>query len=188
MTRIFFSIAALLFAFAAHAQALSPAQQTTLRAGICADTTTARPMMLAGDANSLNAWLNTPSAYIVWRTRVTRDDVTGDGFDWTQVDNLTAGQARIWELIFATQTGAISFADAGKRAGITEAWKGTAAKVAVATFVLAAAKRPATNAERILAAGTGSQAVPGVMVFEGDLSPQATTGLVYNDNGSLKGC
>ncbi|WP_196300870.1 hypothetical protein, partial [Streptococcus pneumoniae] len=83
---------------------------------------------------------------IVWRTQVSRDDVTGDGFDWTQVDKLTVGQARIWDLIFSTQTGFISFAEPGKRAGIAEAWKGTAGKVAVATFVLNAGKRAATNA------------------------------------------
>lgn len=157
----------------AQAQSLTPAQLSTLRTDILADQALAPKCVPYGDGPfDIAAAYNLPASpsYIVWRTRVSRDDVTGDGFDWTQVDNLTTGQARIWELIFATQTGTISFAEPGKRAGISETWKGTAAKVAVATFILDKAKRSATRAERVLATGTGTQAVPGTMTFEGVLS------------------
>lgn len=175
-----------MLAFGAQAQALTAAQMASLRAGACADTATARPLMIAGDEAGVRAWLNETSAFVAWKTAVSRDDVTGDGFDWTQVDNLSVGQARIWDLIFSTQTGYISFAEPGKRAGITEAWKGTAAKVAVRDFVLNAGKRTTTHAERILATGTGTQATPGAMTFEGGIA--SATPIVFKDDGSLWGC
>jgi len=129
------------------------------------------PMNADGDqviADALNA-ISAPD-FFVWRTDVARDDVTGEGFDWTQVDNLTNGQARIWDLIFQTRSGTLSFADPGKRAGISECWKGTAAKVAVATFIFSKANRRAKVAERLLATGTGTAATPATMTFEGNIN------------------
>ena len=115
--------------------------------------------------------LNKPAtpAWTVWRSDVARDDVSGEGFDWTQVDNLTVGQARIWDWLF--DGGTMDARDNGKRAGISECWKGTAAKVAVATFVLGKCKRDAKLGEKVLSTGTGSVAAPAVMTHEGDVSP-----------------
>jgi hypothetical protein len=112
------------------------------------------------------------STFVAWRSSVTRDAVTTEGFDWTQVDNLTTGQARIWDLLFDTQTGAINPGEPGKRAAISECWKGTAAKVAVATFVLSRCKRFARRGERVFATGTGTDATPGLLTFEGTISAQ----------------
>ena len=58
---------------------------------------------------------------------------------------------------------------AGVRAGITEAWKGTAGKVAVRDFVLGRCKRKVTRFERLYATGTGTEAAPGLLVIEGEL-------------------
>lgn len=116
----------------------------------------------------------------VWRTAVSRSEAQASGFDWTQVDNLSTGQARIWfDALFGD--GFINAADAGQRAGIAEAWKGTAAKVAVATFVLGQCKRSATRAEALFAVGTGSVSVPAVMAFEGDVQPSEVSDLLNRE-------
>lgn len=104
----------------------------------------------------------TPVFYL-WKNRVLRDDLMKEGFDFTQVDNLTNGQARIWDWLFDNAERAVNPSDAGKRAGISEAWKGTAAKVAVATYVLGQCKRQATRAEKLLAVGNGALATPAVV-------------------------
>lgn len=167
--RILTLIALGLSALAAQAQSLTSAQLATLKACINAVPEWAALPNDSDNAVTIAAGLNALAspAWIVWRTNVSRDDVTGDGFDWTQVDNLTAGQARIWELLFATETGRISFASAGKRAAISETWKGTAAKVAVATYVFSQAQRSATSGEKCLSTGTGSTASPATMGREG---------------------
>lgn len=185
-----FAFCLLLGTIAANAQSLTNAQQAQLRTAACADVSTGRPAMLAGDAAGLRIWLNGAASptFVVWRTAVSRDDVTGDGFDWTQVDNLTTGQARIWELLFQTETGRINFASAGKRAAISETWKGTAAKVAVGVYVLSQAQRPATVAEKVLATGTGSSGSPGTMTWEGSIDEPTSAGLAYQSNGQLYGC
>lgn len=153
---------------------MTPAQLLTLKAAIAAD-----PVLNAYPNNSdgafdMSIYLDGASspAFIVWRTNVTRDGMTVEGFDWTQVDNLTTGQARIWDLLFDNSSRAINAGDLGKRAGLAECWKGTAAKVAVGTFVLSKCKRTATRGERIFATGTGSDATPGVLVIEGTIAYQ----------------
>lgn len=170
--RITIAAIALLAALAANAQSLTNAQLTTLKACINAAPEWAALPNNSDTASTIAAGLNQTAnpAWIVWRGDLSRDDVTGDGFDWTQVDNLTTGQARIWELIFQTQTGRINFGEAGKRAGISEAWKGTAAKVAVATFIFSQAKRSATSGEKCLSTGTGTTVSPATMSFQGQIS------------------
>lgn len=152
---------------------MTPAQLQTLKAAILAETTPAFvSLRQANDEQGMADWYNVVGTFVAWLSSVTRDAVTVEGFDWTQVDNLTTGQARIWDLLFDTQSRAINAGEAGKRAAISECWKGTAAKVAVATFVLSRCKRFATRGERVFAAGTGSDASPGVLTFEGSLTAQ----------------
>ena len=133
----------------------------------------------SGDDVALAAWFNTAGTYIVWRTSVKRDELQADGFDWAQVDNLTTGQARIWDWLFDT-TNSLNPSSLGVRNGISECWKGTAAKVAVATFVLGLCKRTATRAESALAAGAGTTASPGL------LSPTATGTMSYAEASAVR--
>lgn len=149
-------------AFGAQAQSLSNAQLATLKGCIDAVPEWSAMPNNSDTATTIAAGLNVNASptWTVWRTAVTRDDVTVEGFDWTQVDNLTTGQARIWDLLFQTQTQTVNFGESGKRAAISETWKGTAAKVAVGVFVLNQAKRSATVGEKCLSTGTGSQGSP----------------------------
>jgi hypothetical protein len=142
--------------------ALDPQQLQTLKAAINAETdATFVAFRAANDENGMAGWLNQPSTFVVWRNSVTRAQAQASGFDWTQVDNLSTGQARIWfDGLFLG--GALDATDAGQRAGIVEAWKGTAAKLAVQTFVLNQCKRFASRGERVFATGTGTDATPGL--------------------------
>jgi hypothetical protein len=151
---------------------LTDAQLPTLKAAILAETDPAFVALRQANAEQGMAdWYNADSTFVAWRTQVPRNDAQAVGFDWTQVDNLTVGQARIWfDALF--EGGFLNAADSGQRAGISEAWKGTAAKIAVATFVLGKCKRFARRGERVFATGTGTDAAPGLLPFEGTLSAQ----------------
>lgn len=140
---------------------LTTQQQQTLRALAQADPT-ASGYMETGDDVALAAWFNASTSYIVWRTSVKRDELQGDGFDWAQVDNLTTGQARIWDWIFDTSN-SLNPSNFAVRKGIGECWKGTAAKTAVGAYVLSLCKRAATRAESALASGAGTTASPSTL-------------------------
>jgi len=152
---------------------------TTSQKQIVATFIAANPVWAALPKNSDTAFflaeeLNKvdPSNFIVWRTSVPQDEITQNGFDWVQVDNLTVGKARIWDWLFSNSTRTINPSKVNVRAGITECWKGTAALVAVATAVFVHCKRPATVVERLLATGTGTTASPANMTYESPISYQ----------------
>lgn len=120
-------------------------------------------------AAALNADAN--PVFKVWRTSVTRAEIQDDdAFAWTLVDNLsTNSKYRIWEWMFDNAAGAINPSKDNIRAGISATWVGTAQLVAVATMTLNKCKRNATRLERLFAAGTGTDATPGKLVFEGSI-------------------
>ena len=111
--------------------------------------------------------------FIVWKSSVTQDEIMQNGFDWTQVDGLTVGKARIWEWMFDNQGATINPSKANVRAGIEEAWKGTAAMLAVRAAVYVHCKRKANRLEKLFATGTGTDASPATMTLEGSIQ--------YND-------
>jgi hypothetical protein len=108
--------------------------------------------------------------FIVWKTSVNPDDIMRNGMDWTRVDNLTIGKARIWDWL--TRLGAFNPSKVNVRAGIDAAWVGSAADLAVRAQVYTHCKRAATLIEKLLATGTGSNAVPAALGFEGAISYQ----------------
>lgn len=146
---------------------LTTEQFNTLKAVIVAEPTL-QSALLNGADYIVQAWCNstaTPS-FTVWKTVVTEKEiVTDDAFDWTRVDNLSVGKSRIWEWMF--RFGFVDSSAANVRAGIDATWVGTAADLAVRAAVYTHCKRLATNAEKVLATGTGSNAVPGVLGYEG---------------------
>ena len=148
---------------------LTQAQLTTLKTAILADAA----MMVnvnAGNYRAVADALNVAAspAFIVWKTDVSIDEIMRNGMDWARVDNLSVGKARIWDWL-----GRLGTFDASKsnvRAGIDSAWVGTSADLAVRAAVYVHCKRSATVAEKVLATGTGSDAVPATMGFEGQVN------------------
>lgn len=117
-------------------------------------------------------WLNATAspAFWCWRAAVTLDEIMLNGFDWVQVDNLSAGKARIWEWLFNNEARSINPSKENIRAGIAECWKGTPAMIAVQTAVLGHCKRTITNGERIYATGAGTIVAPGEFGYEGAIT------------------
>lgn len=153
---------------------MTPQQLQTLKAAILASL---NPLVIAARAEPVNdtelaRLYNLPSTFVCWRTQVTQDEIMQNGFDWTQVDNQTVGKARIWEWLFKNGSISINPSKLNVRAGIDEAWKGTAAMLAVRAAVYVHCKRLATEAEKVFATGTGTDAVPGLFDWQGTLTPQ----------------
>lgn len=146
-------------------------QLTTLRAAILADQSLTQHLA-TGRFDLIRDYYNAPAdpAFIVWRTAVTQNEIMQNGFDWVRVDNLTIGKARIWEWLFQNESRSINPSKLNVRAGIDETWKGTAADLAVRAAVYTHCKRACNRVERLFATGTGSDAVPGLAGFEGEIS------------------
>lgn len=149
---------------------MTPAQLTILRDLIAAD-----PVLSAYPQTSDGAWevaaaLNLPASpeFVVWKTDLPIDEIMRNGMDWTRVDNLSTGKARIWD--WMTRLGSINPSRANIRAGIEAAWVGTAADLAVRATIYTHCKRPASRAEKALATGTGTTASPATMGWEGAVS------------------
>jgi hypothetical protein len=108
--------------------------------------------------------------YIVWKTSVNIDEIMRNGMDWTRVDNLAVGKARIWD--WMGRLGSFDSSRVNVRAGIDACWIGTAADLAVRAQVYTHCKRPATVVEKVLATGAGTDASPSTMGFDGTVSYQ----------------
>lgn len=148
---------------------MTPAQLSALKTFALADPTAA-DYITAGSDGLLAQWFNEATSFVVWRTRVSQDEITQNGFDWVRVDNLSVGKARIWEWLFLNEFRSINPSKDNVRAGIAECWKGTAADLAVQAAVLTHCKRNANRAEQALASGTGTTVTPATLSFEGAIS------------------
>lgn len=171
MKKTLFALCFIFASFSASA-ALTPAQYATLKADINAD-----PALSAYPLNGDGAWaiaaeynkVFSPEWY-VWRTDVPIDEIMKNGMDWTQVDNLSVGKARIWD--WMTRLGILNFAKANIRAGIDAAWVGTSSMLAVRTAIYTHGSRTATRFEKLFSSGTGTTNAPGLMTIEGAVSYQ----------------
>lgn len=153
---------------------LTDSQKQVVKTAILADQALAAQPMNSDGAFAIAAALNEAAApdFIVWRTSVELEEITQNGFDWTLVDALNVGQARIWEWLFGNPSRTINPSKPNVRQGIANVWTGTAGKLAAQAAVLGHCKRKATRVEKLLATGTGSDAAPATMGFEGPISYQ----------------
>ena len=151
---------------------LTPEQLATVKTDILASADMNTLPANSDGAFAIAALYNKPASptYFVWRSSVPMSEIMRNGFDWTLVDNLTIGKARIWE--WMSRLGTFNPSKTNIRAGIDAAWQGTAADLAVRAVVYTHCKRLATKAEKILATGTGSDASPAVTGYEGRLNYQ----------------
>ena len=142
----------------------------TFKAAILAETdSTFVSYRNAGQSGYMADWMNMPSTIVVWKTSVTEDEVMHEAdFNWTRVDNLTVGKARIWDWMF--RKGTVNPSLSNIRAGIDAAWVGTSADLLVRAAVYVKCKRLANKVEKIFATGTGTDATPSVAGFEGQVS------------------
>jgi hypothetical protein len=153
------------------------AQLQALKAAIDAD-----PVLAALPLNSDSSFTiadefnkDAVPTFYVWRSSLDINEIMSNGFDWTRVDNMTVGEARIWQ--FMTQLGTINPSRANVRAGVNEAFKGTAQDNTTRLAIYGHCQRPATRFEKIYATGAGTTSDdigtgPGTMVLEGPVTYQ----------------
>lgn len=149
---------------------LTAGQLMKLKAAIEADSElNAQPMNSDGAFAIALALNQTASpAFIVWRTDVPTSDCK-KAMVWTEFIGRSAGERDAWQ--FMLSNGIVNAADANVRQGVQDIFSGAQGATSRANLV-AISKRSATRAEKILATGTGSDAVPATMGFEGNLSYQ----------------
>lgn len=153
---------------------LTPAQMATLKSHINASNDlNIFPNSNDGNfeiAARLN--LNASPNFFVWKTSVEVSEIMQNGFDWTRVDNLTVGKARIMEWMMLT--GTINPYRANVRAGILATFS-VAADLNTRVAIFTHFQRLATRIEKLLATGAGTasndQGIgPATMSFEGPIS------------------
>lgn len=151
---------------------LTPAQIVIVKADILANTDTNSISSSSDGSYAIADIYNLPAvpAFYVWRTAVPVDEIMRNGMDWTRVDNLTIGKARIWDWL--TRLGNFDASKTNIRAGIDAAWVGTAADLAVRASVYGHCNRAATRLEKLLSTGLGTIAAPATLGREGSINYQ----------------
>ncbi len=146
--------------------ALSESQLIVFEADLLANT---NPEIVAAiavrDDTKVAEIYNSESSFIVWRESIEPDEYW-EALDWTEVDNLTAGKARIWEWVTQGMTFPINAAKANVRAGLNNAFNNTNSKA----NLLDIAREPASLIESLFATGAGTLASPGVRTYKGTVS------------------
>lgn len=168
LRRIIIAAALICASAAPWAQTLSPAQLTTLKNVVLAEPAVSACLQ-AGDYGCIADWYNATGTKVVWRSSVPLDEIMQNDFDWTRVDNLSVGKARIWEWLFSNARKSIDPSKPNVRTAIDSTWVGTAADLAVRASVYVRCKRAATRFEALYATGTGDTANPATMAVEGVL-------------------
>jgi hypothetical protein len=154
---------------------LTTQQLATLKAAILAETdATFVALRAATDETGMAAWYNAPTspAFIVWRRDVKTPEI-GPVLNWVAVANLTTANrdrattfvmlnpsqfnasadiAAYWDTTFG---GSLGGEGANTRAALQALWRRTANRV-----------------ERLFATGTGTDATPGFLGWEGIISAQ----------------
>jgi hypothetical protein len=148
--------------------ALTTTQLATLKAAIAAETDAQFVAWRAdGNVAGMAIWYNTATnpAFIVWRSSVPSDEYRRV-MTWTEVDALTVGKARIFEWLTGNMSLPFDPSNTAVRTGLADAW---ASNTTTRASLIALSKRTATRAEKLFATGTGSDAAPATMGFEGAL-------------------
>jgi hypothetical protein len=151
--------------------ALSPAQLATLKAAILADPVLAAQPLNADGAYAIAVEMNKPAApaFTVWRSRVPFDEVA-DNTAIADLSAMTSANVNRYQTVMSiSPNGVVPTTD--RRAGFEDIFGGAAGATTRAKLGLAGVvwKRLATRAEKLFATGTGSDAVPATLTFEGQL-------------------
>jgi hypothetical protein len=134
---------------------LTPAQLQTLATDIAADPVLSAMPVNPDTAFAIADIYNTvvSPTFWIWRLQVGIDEIMQNGFDWTRVDNLTVGKARVWE--WMAQTNLIRPSQANVRAGILTTF-GTAGDLAMRTAIFGHCQTPATRVQKLFSTGSGT--------------------------------
>jgi len=150
--------------------ALTIAQQTTVKADILAT-----PELNVLPNNSDGAFaiaalynLEAVPSFVAWRTDIPTKDVK-TAVVWTEYIGRSVGERAAFELIISN--GIVNAADTNIRQGFQDIFSGPNGATTRANLV-SVAKRNTSRIEKLLATGTGTDASPATMTFEGSISFQ----------------
>jgi hypothetical protein len=107
-------------------------------------------------------------AFKVWRTKISRSEVMRN-FVWTEFIGRSQGERDAFQFMLSQEF--ISGADVNIRQGFADIFSGGTGATSRANLTTMA-KRDATRAEKMFAVGTGTDASPAVMTFEGVITYQ----------------
>lgn len=151
--------------------ALTTTQLATLKAAILADSTlNAYPNTSDGNFDMAAQRLNVVAspAYIVWKSNVTIN-ATGQAFNGTELAGMTTGNQTRLQSIAMYLAGGYNASLPDVRQMFNDIWSG-AGGANTRTNLLALWKRAALLGEKILATGTGTDATPATLGYEGNIS------------------
>lgn len=158
---------------------LNPAQLTALNAAIVAETDPAFvALRTAGSTGLMAEWLNSASATVVWKTSVPKNEV-GKAFQSTALAAITSGNNDKLAN-FAAWNDVVDPSRADQRGFFDDVFS-VAAGATTRASLLALWKRFATRAEAVFATGTGTDAAPAMLTFQGAVSEYEVVRAI-NDN------
>ena len=149
---------------------LTQAQLAALKAAILADPTlNAFPNNSDGNF-AIAAAFNLPASpsFTVWKTKVTATEV-GDNIIGTELAGLTTANLSRLQTIVAFSEAGVNPSLVDRRAFFDDVFSG-AGGTGTRAKLLILWKRLATRGEKLFATGTGSDAAPATLTFEGQLS------------------
>lgn len=164
--------------------ALTNEQVPILKAAILAETDpTFVAFRTAGSTGAMAAYFNTPSTFVVWKTNLSEHTITGEVssegtvWSWPAYIARSMSEQNGWARMF-NGTYTINPSLPQVRTGVADIFSGGTG-AAQRTHLLAIAKRFASRGEAIYAAGIGSVATPGTLVFEGGIGEYDVVRALY---------
>lgn len=143
---------------------LTSTQLSALKAVALVDPT-ASQYLANGNDNELAEWFNQPQPFVAWRSNLTPEQARSAIIKGaTQLDGLTVGKR---DSLFYLVSGDLDVSDVAVRTAIDDLC-GTQNQLK--GYLTAAQKRTTTRAEKTLASGTGTDAAPASLGWEGWLS------------------
>lgn len=143
---------------------MTPQQLSTLKTVALADIEAAT-YIANGQDNQLQDWFNAQTTFWTWRSTLTAAmsrEALVDGA--SQLDALTAGKR---DTLFKICDGDLAVSKSSVRAAIDDL---CGSQALLKSAFLAAEKRICSRAEKALATGTGTNAVPATLGWEGFIS------------------
>ena len=145
---------------------LTDSQLLTLKSAIAAETDPEFvALRTAGSTGLMAEWFNADSTFVVWKTSVSVQAV-GQALNSSEVAGLTTANTSRLQVLQQYSGGSFNPSLADTRSGFDSIFSGASGALTRAAL-LVLWKRKATRAEKIFATGTGTDGVPGALVFEG---------------------
>lgn len=149
---------------------MTPAQLATLKAAILADPVLSAYPMTSGGSYSIAEALNRQASPMVtvWKSSISIA-ATGQAFNGSEWAGMTSANHTRLQTVAQYLAQGYNAALADVRAMFNDIWSGAGGATTRANL-LALWKRTATRGEALFATGTGSDASPAVLTFEGAVS------------------